>query len=74
MDGDYDPDRENENTALDQALDSDDDDTTPGAPGTPAAASTPYRPGAAYHPGEEHEMTHLPQEQSALAHAPGEPA
>ena len=71
MDGDYDPDRDNENTALDIALDSDDDDTTPG---TPAAASTPYRPGATYHPGEEHEMTHLPQEQSGLAHAPGEPA
>ena len=71
MDGDYDPDRDNENTALDIALDSDDDDTTPG---TPAAASTSYRPGAKYHPGEEHEMTHLPQEQSGLAHAPGEPA
>ena len=77
MDGDYDPDRENENTALDQALDSDDDATTPGAPGTPAAASTPYRPGATstpYHPGEEHEMTHLPQEQSGVVPAPGEPA
>ena len=77
MDGDYDPDRENENTALDQALDSDDDATTPGAPGTPAAESTPYRPGATstpYHPGEEHEMTHLPQEQSGVVPAPGEPA
>ena len=80
MDGDYDPDRENKNTTLDQALDNDDNDTTPGAPGTPgtpAAASTPYRPGATstpYHPGEEHEMTNLPQEQSGVAHAPGEPA
>ena len=74
MDGDYDPDRENENTALDQALDSNDDDTTTDTPGTPAAASTPYRPGATYHPGEEHEMTHLPQEQSGMAHTPGEPA
>ena len=71
MDGDYDPDRENENTVLDQALDSDDDDTTPG---TPAAALTPYQPGAAYHPGEEHEMTNLPQEQTGLVHSPGEPA
>ena len=71
IDGDYDPDRENENTVLDQALDSDDDDTTPG---TPAAASTPYQPGAAYHPGEEHEMTNLPQEQTGLVHGPGEPA
>ena len=55
----------------------DDDDTTPGTPGTPAAASTPFQPGAPatpYHPGEEHEMTHLPQEQSGKAHAPGEPA
>ena len=71
MDGDYDPDRDNENIDLDIALDSDDDDTTPG---TPAAASTPYQPGAAYHPGEEHEMTNLPQEQTGLVHAPGEPA
>ena len=79
MEGDYDPDRENENTALDRALDNDDDDddTTPGTPGTPAAASTPYRPGATstpYHPGEAHEMTNLPQEQSGVVHTPGEPA
>ena len=75
MDGDYDPDRENENTALDKALDNDDDDTTPG---TPAAALTPYRPGATstpYHPGEAHEITNLPQKhQRGVVHTPGEPA
>ena len=81
MDGDYVPTRENKtDDALDNALDNDDDDTTPGTPGTPgtpAAASTPYQPGATstpYHHGEAHEMTNLPQEQSGVVHAPGEPA
>ena len=81
---DYDPTRENKNSALDNALDNDDDDTTaPGTPGTPAtpgppgATSTPYQPGATstpYHPGEAHEMTNLPQEHSGVVHGPGEPA
>ena len=72
---DYDPTKENENSALDRALDNDDDDTTaPGTPGTPGATSTPYHPGAAYHPGEEHELSTLPQEQSGVVHGPGEPA
>ena len=70
---DYDPTTENENPALDIAIDNDDDDTTP-PPGTPGATSTPYQPGAAYHPGEEHEMTTLPQEQSGVVQGPGEPA
>ena len=44
---DYDPTTENENPALDIALDNDDDDTTPpGTPGPPGAISTPYQPGA----------------------------
>ena len=75
MADDYDPTTENENPALDIALDNDDDDddTTP-PPGTPGATSTPYHPGAAYHPGEEHEMTNLPQEQSGVVHGLGEPA
>ena len=72
---DYDPTKKNENSALDRALDNDDDDTTaPGTPGTPGATSTPYHPGAAYHPGEEHELSTLPQEQSGVVHGPGEPA
>ena len=72
---DYDPTTENKTPALDIALDNDDDDTTaPGTPGPPGATSTPYQPGAAYHPGEEHEMTTLPQEQSGVVQAPGEPA
>ena len=72
---DYDPTTENENPALDIALDNDDDDddTTP-PPGPPGATSTPYYPGAAYHPGEEHEMTDLPQEQSGVVHGPGDTA
>ena len=72
---DYDPTTENENPALDIALDNDDDDddTTP-PPGPPGATSTPYHPGAAYHPGEEHEMTNLPQEQSGVVHGPGDTA
>ena len=70
--GGYDPTTENETPWEDHGIDHDDDDDT--TPGTPAAASTPYQPGATYHPGEEHEMTHLPQEQSGMAHAPGEPA
>ena len=73
--GGYDPTTENENPALDIAIDNDDDDTTPpGSPGTPGATSTPYQPGAAYHPGEDHEMTTLPQEQSGVVHGPGEAA
>ena len=77
---DYDPTTENENPALDIALDNDDDDddtTPPGTPGPPGAISTPYQPGATstpYHPGEAHEMTNLPQEQSGMVHNPGEPA
>ena len=74
--GGYDPTTENENPALDIALDNDDDDdddTTP-PPGTPGATSTPYQPGAAYHPDEEHEMTRLPQEQRGVEEGPGEPA
>ena len=77
---DYDPTTENENPALDIALDNDDDDddtTPPGTPGPPGATSTPYQPGATstpYHPGEAHEMTNLPQEQSGMVHGPGEPA
>ena len=35
MSGDYDPTRENENTALDSALDNDDDADATTAPGTP---------------------------------------
>ena len=75
MADDYDPTTENENPILDHTLDNDDDDdnTTP-PPGTPGASSTPYQPGAAYHRGEEHEMTHLPTEQSETVHGPGEPA
>ena len=73
--GGYDPTTENENPALDIALDNDDDDddTTP-PPGTPGATSTPYPPGAAYHPGEEHEMTTFPQEQTGVVEGPGESA
>ena len=61
----------NEDPDLDHNIDHDDDDddddeeevnTT--QPFQPGASSTPYTPGAAYHPGEEHEMTHLPREQS----------
>ena len=73
--GGYDPTTENENPALDIALDNDDDDadTTP-PPGTPGATSTPYPPGAAYHHGEEHEMIRLPQEQSRVVQGPGDQA
>ena len=79
---DYDPTTENENPALDIALDNDDDDddddtTPPGTPGPPGATSTPYQPGATstpHHPSEAHEMTNLPQEQSGMVHGPGEPA
>ena len=71
--GGYDPTTENENPALDIALDNDDDDadTTP-PPGIPGATSTPYQSGAAYHPGEDHEMTTFPQEQSGVVHGPGD--
>ena len=76
--GGYDPTTENETPWEDHGIDHDDDDddydTTPPQPGSPAATSTPYQPGAAYHPGEEHEMTHMPQEQSGMVHGPGGPA
>ena len=59
----------NEDPDLDHNIDHDDDDDNKEEVNTthpfqPGASSTPYTPGAAYHPGEEHEMTHLPQEQS----------
>ena len=74
--GGYDPTTENENPILDHTLDNDDDDDDTTAPRTPGASSTPYHPGAPstpYHHDEEHEMTHLPQEQSEVVHGPGEP-
>ena len=69
---------ENENPALDIALDDDDDDddTTP-PPGTPGATSTPYPPGATstpYHQGESIEMSDMSQEQSGMVHDPGDSA
>ena len=73
--GGYDPTTENENPALDIALDNDDDDDdTTLPPGTPGATSTPYPPGAAYHHVEEHEMTRLPQEETGVVEGPGESA
>ena len=74
---------ENENPALDIALDNDDDDTapppgTPGAtltPNRPGATSRPYQPGAASTPsGEVFEMSNMSQEQSGLVPGPGEQA
>ena len=72
--GGYDPTTENENPAVDIALDNDDDDDTTPPPGTTGTTSTPYQPGAAYHPGEEHEMTNFQKKQSGVVHGPGNPA
>ena len=82
--GGYDPTTENETPWEDHGIDHDGDydvddvDITPEEErewhSTPGATSTPYRPGDAYHPGEEHEMTHMPQEQSGMVQGPGEPA
>ena len=79
----YDPTTENETPWEDHRIDhddadDDDADITPDEErewhSTPGATSTPYRPGDAYHPGEEHEMTHMPQEQRGMVQGPGEPA
>ena len=80
--GGYDPTTENKTPLEDHGIDHDDDyddaDITSEEErewhSTPGATSTPYRPGDAYHPGEEHEMTHMPQEQSGMVQGPGEPA
>ena len=57
---DYDPTTENETPWEDHGIDHDDDDEE-------VDTTRPFQPGAAitpYHGGEEHEMSHLPQEQS----------
>ena len=69
--GGYDPTTENETPWEDHGIDHDDDDEEEKEwHSTPGATSTPYRPGDAYHPGEEHEMTHMPQEQSGMVQDP----
>ena len=71
--GGYDPTTENKTPWEDDRINHDDDDDDEEEKewhSTPGATSTPYRPGDAYHPGEEHEMTHMPQEQSGMVQDP----